>query len=101
MVLGSVVAISQFAFIMGGTFVYYSWDVMEPISYIMLLSNFVVGFFFYAALKRNMELATIRELLANRFGRKLYKKRGLDIEKLEKLQKEIIELRHLMNKSNF
>ena len=70
---------------MGGTFVYYSWDVMEPISYIMLLSNFVVGFFFYAALKRNMELATLREMLANRFAKRLYRKKGLDIEKAEKL----------------
>lgn len=72
---------------------------MEPISYMMLFSNFTVGVFYYALFKKDMELSTLRESMANRFAKRLYRKRGLDIEKLEKLQSEIIELREILNKS--
>jgi hypothetical protein len=39
---------------MGGTFVTHSWDIMEPISYIMMLSNFTVGMLFYAKNKEEL-----------------------------------------------
>jgi hypothetical protein len=46
--LGSSIFFYQFYFIMSGTFVHASWDVMEPISYVMMLGNFTVGMLFYA-----------------------------------------------------
>lgn len=52
--LGSTVFMAQFGFIMSGTFVYYSWDVMEPISYMMMLGNFTVGLLFYASYKEEL-----------------------------------------------
>jgi hypothetical protein len=84
---------------MSGTFVYFSWDVMEPISYMMLFSNFTLGFFFYNIIKRDMELGTIKEILSNKFARRMYRKKGLDIDKLEKLTEEIIQLKQVMNQS--
>lgn len=84
---------------MSGTFVFYSWDVMEPISYMMMLGNFTVGLFFYAAYKDEMQLTTVRELLANKFARGIYRRRGFDIDKLERLEAEIVELREMLNKS--
>ena len=59
---------------MSGTFVYYSWDVMEPISYVMMLGNFTVGMLFYAGFKRGMELSTLREMMANKFARGIYRR---------------------------
>jgi hypothetical protein len=67
---------------MGGTFVHYSWDIMEPIAYVMLLSNFVIGFFFYALLKKEMQLGNLKEMLTARFAKRLYAKNELDIDKL-------------------
>lgn len=84
---------------MSGTFVFYSWDVMEPISYVMMLGNFTVGLLFYAANKEELQLTTLRNMLKARFARGLYRRRGLDIEKVERLQREIVELREIMNKS--
>ena len=84
---------------MGGTFVFYSWDVMEPISYMMLFANFTAGFFFYILSKKGMELCTLREIMANRFANRLYRKKGFNIDKLYTLEKEIIELREILNKS--
>jgi hypothetical protein len=64
---------------MSGTFVYYSWDVMEPISYVMMLGNFSVGMLFYAAFKKDLQLVTLRQMLASRFAQGIYRRRGLDI----------------------
>ena len=49
--LGSTIFLGQFSFIVGGTFVFYSWDIMEPIAYTMMLGNFTTAFFFYALKK--------------------------------------------------
>jgi hypothetical protein len=68
---------------MSGTFVFYSWDVMEPISYCMMLGNFTVAMLFYASYKEEMQLITLRELMANKFARGLYKRKKFDIERVE------------------
>lgn len=90
---------AQFGFIMSGTFVFYSWDVMEPISYMMMLGNFTFGMLFYARYKDEMQLTTLRDMLSNKFARGLYKRRGFDIEKLENLEREIKEFRKMLNES--
>lgn len=84
---------------MSGTFVFHSWDVMEPIAYTMLLGNFTIGMLFFATFKDEMQLTTLRTMFANKLARRLYKKKGLDIERLEQLEAEIIELREVLNKS--
>lgn len=97
--LGSTIFMGQFAFIVSGTFVFYSWDIMEPIAYTMLLANFTTGFFFYALKKQDMALGNLREIMALSSARRMYRRRGFDIQRYEKLQKEIIELRTTLNKS--
>lgn len=97
--LTSSIFFAQFGFIMSGTFVYYSWDVMEPISYVMMLGNFSVGMLFYAAFKRDLQLTTLRQMLAQRFAEGIYRRRGLDISRVRQLEREIGELREIMNKS--
>lgn len=67
---------------MSGTFIYFSWDIMEPISYMMLLSNFTFGYFFYNILKRDLDVDTLRDILKVRFAQRLYRKKGLDVERL-------------------
>ena len=67
---------------MSGTFVFYSWDVMEPISYMMLFANFTAGMTFHTLFKKEMELSTLREMFARRFANRLYRKKGLDIERV-------------------
>lgn len=100
-VLGSSVLMSQFAFIMGGTFVYLSWDVMEPLSYLMLFSNFTCAFAFYTLVKKDLELQSVKEILTNRFARRLYRKRGFNVDEMNRLTEEILEMRAVMNKSIF
>lgn len=66
---------------------------MEPIAYIMLFSNFTLGFFFYILLKKDFELGTLREILNKRFASKMYRRKGFEISNVEKLEAEITELR--------
>ena len=84
---------------MSGTFVFYSWDIMEPIAYTMFLGNFTVGFFFYALLNKDMQLGTLKEILATRSARRLYRKRGISQDQIDKLEEEIKDIRSVLNKS--
>ena len=99
MALGSSVAVGQWVFIMSGTFVYLSWDIMEPISYCMMLGNFVGGFFFYTIAKKDLELISVQEIMARRMATSIYKSKGMDEKRLDKLTQEITVLREVMNKS--
>jgi hypothetical protein len=82
LLLGSSIFFAQAAFIMGGTFVFYSWDIMEPISYMMLFSNFTCGVLYYTMFRKELALYTLRESLARRFAKGLYRRKGLDLNKV-------------------
>ena len=44
---------SEMAFIGWGTYEAFSWDIMEPISYVIMLANFNAGFMWYAIFLRD------------------------------------------------
>jgi hypothetical protein len=79
--LGSSIVVGQFGFVMAATFLYLSWDIMEPVTYVMMLGNFTFGMLFYAKYKEEMELHTLQGMISRSFAKGLYKRRGLDIEK--------------------
>lgn len=97
--LGSSIVIGQFGFIMAGTFLYLSWDIMEPISYVMMLGNFTFGMLFYAKYKEEFELSTLQEMISKSFAKGMYRRNGIDIVKLEDLEKEIRENQEILSKS--
>ena len=55
LVLGAGVMVGQFAFITSGTFFFFSWDVMEPITYLMLMTNLTCAFGFFAVRGYDLE----------------------------------------------
>lgn len=63
-----------------GTFEYYSWDIMEPICYLMTFSNFTAGFYFYLTQKKDLELTNFHEILTQRYKEKACRNRGIDLE---------------------
>ena len=64
---GSGIGVAQFAFIFWGTFQVYSWDIMEPVCYLMTFGNFTAGFLFYLSMNQDLELANLSEILTKRF----------------------------------
>ena len=97
--LGSSIIIAEFAGIMAGTFLYLSWDIMEPISYVMMLGNFTFGMLFYAKYKEELELSTLQDMIAGSFAKGLYRRKGIDTAKLEALEREIRENQEILSKS--
>lgn len=85
--MGSSIFFYQFYFIMSGTFVHASWDVMEPISYVMMLGNFTVGMFFYAMFHKELELKSLHEVFAGWLAKGIYRRKGLDMGRVEELEK--------------
>lgn len=91
--LGSSVFVTQFAVITMGTFHYLSWDIMEPVSYLMMYGNFVCGFTYYLKVKKDLTAENIHEVFTERFKRNAAKSAGIDLEKQEEMIAEIEELR--------
>jgi Mitochondrial calcium uniporter len=97
--LGSSIFFYQFYFIMSGTFLHASWDVMEPISYVMMLGNFTVGMLFYALFHKEMELKSLHQIFSQWLAKGIYRRKGLKMETVEELEREITELKEILNKS--
>ena len=64
---GSSVVLAQFMVIFWGTFQVLSWDIMEPVCYLMTFGNFTGGFFFYTMMKKDLDLTNFHEILTERF----------------------------------
>ena len=91
--LGSVNAIGQFALIFYGTFHYLSWDIMEPVCYLMTFGNFTAGYFFYVYMKKDLDLDNFHEILTYRFTRTACQREGIDLNQFEKMKEELQEMR--------
>lgn len=72
---------------------------MEPISYVMMLGNFTFGMLFYAKYKEEFELSTLQEMISKSFAKGMYRRNGIDIVKLEDLEREIRENQEILSKS--
>jgi hypothetical protein len=79
-VLGSGVFIGQFCFIAAGAFHYSSWDIIEPMCYLMTFGNFTTSYAFYIAMKRDMEFDNIYDILTQRFLRSACRRQGIDMD---------------------
>ena len=78
--LSSSVVVGQFALITVGTFHYLSWDIMEPISYLMMLGNFTTGFWFYTIAKKDLALENVTDILNYRFTQSAARRHGIDLD---------------------
>jgi len=87
--LGTWVGVSQFSFIMIGTFHYLSWDIMEPIAYLMMFGNFNCAWLFYMLNDRDLQSNSIHEVIANRAFFRMCLEQGIDIIQHQAMLKEI------------
>ena len=91
--LGASVVFSQFAVIFMGTFHYLSWDIMEPICYLMTFANFTFGYGFYMLTQRELALTNFNEILTYRITERKCKSQGIDTEELKLKEEEIKQIR--------
>ena len=86
---GSLFGMAQFAFIFGGTFHVYSWDIMEPVCYLMTFANFTAGFAFYLKMEQDLELNSLQDILNRRFTLSACESQGIDMKQHEANKSEI------------
>lgn len=72
--------VTQFALIQYGTYLAFSWDIMEPITCGMTLGDVVCGYFFWIWTKRPYSLEGLRDHFFERKKAKLVKKNAVDYE---------------------
>ena len=79
----------QYGFVQYGTFVAFSWDVIEPITCAMTLGDACLAYLFWMISKKPYTLNGIREYFEGRAQRRLIKKYSLDYDNFLRTEKAI------------
>jgi len=81
--------LSEFAIMVYGTYFLFSWDIMEPISYLLGLIDVICGYGFYTYFRRNYSaddlVGAVRGTLANR----AYKRMAFNQEELAHCERQL------------
>ena len=91
--LGFGVLSGQMAYIGLGTFVFYSWDVMEPQAYLIGLGNLIYGMGYYNLRDREFTMGSIYNHVYTNRKNKLLRQMNVDPERLQFLHEEIQRLK--------
>jgi len=91
--------IGQFGFVGAGTYVIYSWDIIEPMVYFMNLGASVfLGYQFFKTYK-DYSPGAFLNYLKDKELQKLYVKNNFPVQELEKLENHVVLLERVI-KSN-
>lgn len=90
----------QWGYIAAGTFVYFSWDVMEPQAYLIGLGNLIIGVSYYLSRRNEFALQSVFAVLKQKKFLKYSKKYNLNLPKLEQLRTEVERVRKMIYRTN-
>ena len=76
-----------------GTFNWLSWDIMEPISYLMMFGNFTAAFGWYTLYITDPHRQNPVDWFRERSKESQCRRAGIDTEKMDVLLKEVNSLR--------
>lgn len=91
--LGGILFILELLALYYGTFVYYSWDITEPITYLVTCGNLLLILLF----KRKFGSKTAHEYFASLFLKRKLKKQSFDKLNMLKIQNEIKDIQRKLN----
>ena len=78
--------LAELGIVAEGTFVSLSWDIMEPVSYMMFLFNELMAFgWFFMFISRPKSSTSMRDHLFNRSIEKQWKRNGIDPDEIKRL----------------
>jgi hypothetical protein len=83
------VFMTQFALIQYGTYIAFSWDIMEPITCGMTLGDAICAYMFWIWTKRPYSLDSLREYFFEKKKKKLIKKNAIDYDNYLKTEEAI------------
>mmetsp|Transcript_10303 Transcript_10303/g.15751 ORF Transcript_10303/g.15751 Transcript_10303/m.15751 type:complete len:135 (+) Transcript_10303:734-1138(+) len=79
----AAIILSQFFFTQYGTYVIYSWDIIEPITCVMSMSDAFIGYFFWLRTGKPWNITGLGEHFEKRKLKKLMKKNKIDMRMYE------------------
>jgi hypothetical protein len=86
---GLVLIAANTGFIWSGTYLFFSWDIIEPLAYfISSLSGIILTAQFFK-LKKPFTNLNYKEYMINKYSEQAYKKFNLDINELQIKQKRL------------
>lgn len=84
---------SQYLLVQYGTYIMFSWDIMEPFTCGMTLGDAVVAYFFWAWTKKSYSLSGIFDYFYTKRLNKLSKKENFDQENYKKIETALAMLK--------
>jgi len=80
---------TEFAVMVYGTYFLFSWDIMEPISYLLGLLDVICGYGFYAYFRSNYSAGDLVSSVRGTLSNKAYKRVQFNQDELEECQKQL------------
>lgn len=94
--MGFGVLAAQASYIGAGTYVYFSWDVMEPQAYLIGLGNLIAGMSYFTFKRQELTMMSIYERLKYKRMQKLFESRNIDMKRIEFLKSEVRRLKEAL-----
>ena len=91
------VIFSQYVLVQYGTYIMFSWDIMEPITCAMTLGDAVFAYLFWAWTKTSYSMSGVFQHYYNKKKAKLSKKENFDEEQYEKIQSTLSIMKKRLN----
>lgn len=86
----SIIA-TQFALVQYGTYVAFSWDIMEPITACISLSDAICGYYFWLWAKKPWDLSSLRSHFYEReLNKKRFRDRKREYDELMRFKEQIV-----------
>ena len=81
------IILAQYAFTQYGTYVMFSWDIMEPITAMMSLSDAIVGYWFWLLKGKPWNLNDLRAHYYERALMKNFSKKNINYQQYQMLKR--------------
>lgn len=94
--MGFGVLAAQMSYIGAGTYVYFSWDLMEPQAYLIGLTNLIAGVSYFTWQKQELTMMSTYERLKYNRTQKLCQKENIDMNRIEFLKAEVRRLKETL-----
>ncbi len=91
--MGGLLFVVELFLIYYGTFIKFSWDIVEPMTYLMGCMNFVLILYF----RKKFKTSSANEYFTNRFFNKMLRKHNMDKQFIE-TEKRLREIEAILNK---
>ncbi len=92
MSLGILLILANVVFIWSGTYIYYSWDIIEPVAYFVSSLAGIVLFAAFFKIRKPYSLFNLKKYMVDKYMPEAIKKVGLDSNELYTKKIQLAEL---------